>query len=82
MNWLDIVLQRPKVEGNLAYIKEHTFEGLPGHIPQATKKCKSHVTCPTSAKFHSHKMKNIDSAPKISSIWKEIFLGNLKNITP
>lgn len=58
----------PEVEGNLAYIKEHTFEDLSGYIPLATKQCKSHVTCPTSADFHSHKMKNIDLAPKINSI--------------
>lgn len=59
----------PEVEGNLAYIEEHTFEDLPGYIPLATKKKrKTHVTYHTSANFHSHKMKNIDSAPKISSI--------------
>lgn len=28
----------PEVEGNLAYIEEHTFEDLPGYIPLATKK--------------------------------------------
>lgn len=56
------------VEGNLAYIKERTFKDLPGHIFLQKPKKKSNVTCSTSASFHSHKMKNIDSAPKISFI--------------
>ena len=54
-----------EVEGKSAYIKEYTFGDLPGYIPLTTKKCGRHVIFPTSANLHSHKMKSIDSAPKI-----------------